>query len=63
MASIFSAFLIRHSQPNFAILPILRWLDTVFKKMEIYDFDPYFWKIITCSENIFAWYIELLCQF
>ncbi len=67
--------------------------------MEIYDLDPYFWKIISClkiykeyfcyvkefeffhkscttavamatmtfqtviSENIFAWYIELLCQF
>ncbi len=25
------------------------WLDTVFKKkMEIYDLDPYFLKVITC---------------
>ncbi len=30
---------------------VLRWLETVSYKLEIYDLDPYFWKIITCLKT------------
>ena len=36
---------------------VLRWLETVSYKLEIYDLDPYFRKIITClkTKNTFLY--------
>ena len=36
---------------EYSLWTMLRWLDSVCENVEIYDLDPYFWKIVICLKK------------